>query len=219
MRAVTACVDYDDYLALVLPSWLPLFREIVVVTSPADERTQTLVERQDGVKVKLHVTDAFYRNGDVFNKGSALSEGLAAMEMHGWIAIMDADIVLPKSMQEFEPWVGCLYSPYRRMAPMCLAVPPENEWRQLPLGDEAINREFAGYCQIFHRHDPTAPQSPPFYPTNWSTARGCDTDFWRRWSPDRLIRPDWEVLHLGDSRKNWNGRTTPRLWECEDGFF
>jgi len=212
MRAVTVCVNYDDYLALVLPSWLPLFKEIVVVTSAADAGTQWLVE-ESSPKVRLHVTDAFYRDGAVFNKGWALHEGMRGMDC-GWIAVLDADVILPRAIRDFDFIAGNLYSPFRRRLEVGQPIPPEGEWNSLPRADrEEKTGEFAGYCQIFHAGDPA--RRGARYPTECPTCAGCDTTFYKQWPRDKLRRPTWEVLHLGPTRKNWEGRRTARIDEIE----
>lgn len=207
MRAITVCVNYDDFLARTLPTWLRHFDEILVVTAPGDEGTAK-VAAQYG-RVVTHATEAFYREGVSFNKGAALEEGFGILGRRGWIAILDADVALPPDANLDGLQIGCLYSPYRRMAPADFDV-ESPLWHMLPRGEETLNGEYAGYCQIFHALDP-AVAIPPWYKSGWPTCGGCDSDFWQRWPEHLRRRPAWDVLHLGEARKNWGGRITPRL--------
>jgi hypothetical protein len=39
--------------------------------------------------------------------------------------------------------------------------------------------------------------------------------FFQRWPEANRVRPDFEVLHLGEPAENWFGRTTPQLGETK----
>lgn len=73
MRAVIPSVRYADYLAVVLPVWIRFLpaRVLAVVTTPEDRDTQAVAASLD---VPVCVTDAWTRNGAVFNKALALDE-------------------------------------------------------------------------------------------------------------------------------------------------
>jgi hypothetical protein len=210
MRAVTTCVGYDDYLQRVLPSWLPIFEEIIVVTASMDARTQALVHESDE-KVCLLATDVFFADNAVINKGAGLNEALKWMEPFGWIAILDADVVIPRAAKDYEYQPGFLYSPLRRSLDNHAAIPPEEEWGRLGFADrESKTGEFAGYCQIFHAGDPSL-RGELAYPAQFPNCQGCDTAFYKQWPRANLRRPPWEVLHIGPTRKNWLGRRTARI--------
>lgn len=205
MKAITVSVDYADLLAITLPRNAPRFSEVVVVTSPADRATQRLCEEVPGVR--CHVTEAFYAGeGAVFRKWAALEEGLALLGRDGWIWVLDADILLPQRFRvdAFNFCRGNLYGPRRRMLRNPAEYSDELDWRTLPV---APDREFAGYCQIFNARDPHL-GAPPWYQTGWLHAGGGDSFFARCWPEVRRIRPQFEVLHLGEDGKNWCGRAT-----------
>jgi hypothetical protein len=92
IEAVVVCVDYADFLAWTLPINKQYFDQMVVVTSPTDLATQKLCEFWH---VRCVVTNAFYENGDPFNKGKGINVGLASLTGKDWVVHLDADMVLP----------------------------------------------------------------------------------------------------------------------------
>lgn len=207
MRAILVCVDYADLLALTLPWNRHHFKEVMVVTSLADEPS-ILVAQQHGAKV--YATDSFYSDGATFNKWRALEEGLDSFGREGWLCIMDADVLWPKKLPEdFQPVAGNLYTPRRRMfTDLTKPLPAEFDWPIFPLHRQ--EREFAGYSQIFHASDPVLGHAP-WHETNWRHAGGADSFFQAKWPERNKVRPSWEVLHLGEAGQNWCGRATPYL--------
>lgn len=171
------------------------FDKVCVVTSTKDTATQYLL---NNLNVPFFATDAFYRNGAYFNKWLALEEGLDYFGRYGWLWIMDADIFLPKII-DLEPKINYLYTPHRRMADQFIPEPFWSEQRE-----DYNKRDWNGYCHIFHSLDVHLPNPTPWYETNWTHAGGADTFFQRRWGSDR-IRPDFEVLHVGQPGYNWCG--------------
>ncbi len=90
---VTVCVNYLDYLQVTLPhNRAGGFNEYVVVTAPQDKATQAFCA-QEGLTCV--VTDAFYRDGAIFNKGLAINEGFKALKYHDWVCFMDSDTFMP----------------------------------------------------------------------------------------------------------------------------
>lgn len=214
LRAVTVCVDYTDCLRLTLPYNRHHFDRVLVVTSPSNEAEVRFEAVRVGAEVL--VTDVFYARGAEFNKWAAIEEGLDVLGRVGWMCVMDADVLWPNEVPR--NWVpGFLYTPLRRMFPTVPAAPPdEREWIRYPhhknLG------EWAGYTQIFHANDPALWTGPEdtlaahgitrWYETNWTHAGGADTFFQAKWSPDKKVRPPFEVLHLGEAGTNWCGRAS-----------
>src|SRR5690606_23733252 len=165
------------------------FEEVLVVTSYADKLTQQIAEYCDA---KVYVTDSFYADGAVFNKWRALEEALDHFGRHGWMCIMDADILWPKRIFNFNPELGCLYTPYRRMYnDFSGIIPQEIDWNTR-FSRHRQCKEFAGYTQIFHASDPVL-ETIPWHQTNWRHAGGADSFFQAKWDSKNKIRPDWEV--------------------------
>lgn len=93
MRAILVSVDYSDLLAITLPYNRHHFDEVMVVTSPNDDKTKMIADKCGAV---VFTTDSFYKNGADFNKWRALEEGLDYFGRFGWLCIMDADVLWPR---------------------------------------------------------------------------------------------------------------------------
>ena len=202
MRAILVCVDYSDYLAITMPYNRHHFEDVLIVTSLNDEKTRELAQKQD---CQVYSTDSFYDDGAQFNKWKALEQGLDAFGRQGWLCIMDADVLWPKSINQ-EYIEGNLYTPFRRMmTDLSQPIPQESEWNKLPR--HHVTTEWSGFTQIFHANDRALGQAP-WHQTNWKHAGGADSFFQAQWRADRKIRPNWECLHLGEAGRNWCGRVT-----------
>lgn len=199
MRAITVCVDYADILEITFPYNSHHIDDFLVVTTSRDDNTINLCK---SLGVITYVTDAFYRQGAHFNKWLALEEGLSYFGRHSLLCIMDADIVFPSTIN-MEYVEHNLYTPKRRMNPN-ISIPPESEWHNYPYS--ANTTEFSGYTQIFYATDEHLPHAP-WHQVNWKHAGGADTFFQNNWPTPNKIRPNYEVLHLGEPGTNWCGRT------------
>jgi len=205
-KAVTVCVDYWDFLAITLPINRSMFESVTLVTASHDKETQRLAEEYGA---GLVVTDLFYDREAVFNKWKALEYALDVVGRDGWICLLDADIVLPTEFQYLSPEVGRLYTPRRRMMDRVeLPIPTYDDWLKYPLARN--DREFSGYCQLFHATDRVL-GAPPWHETNWRHAGGADSFFQAKWDVKNKIRPPFECLHLGEAGRNWCGRSTQFL--------
>jgi hypothetical protein len=208
MNAVLVCVDYADLLEVTLPYNRHHFNRILIVTAPQDHRTIDLAYYS---QCDFYVTDAFYRDGAIFNKWLALEEALDKMEyrqLDDWMCLMDADVLWPRKIPEYPKEIGCLYTPLRRMFEDVLQpIPEESQWKNYPIHPNIA--EWAGYSQIFHPADPHL-GPPPWHEVDWKHAGGADSFFQFRWPSAQKIRPPFEVLHLGPAGENWCGRATIR---------
>ena len=206
------CVEYDDLLEVTLERNARHFIRSFVITTPQDQRTQEIASRHE--RCYTHLTEAFYLNGDHFNKGRAIDDLLCWLDdrrlWYGWCCHWDADIVLPKSFSNVlrTAWPETIMVPQaRRICEEPVAYTGQDDWSQWP-----VMREHpfdGGWCQLFHRHALALAQRP-FYPREWSHAGNSDTFFAHKWPEASRRVLDCEVLHLGLSRMNWHGRTTPR---------
>lgn len=213
MNAIIVCVDYWKELSLTLPHNAHHFKEVFVLTSPKDFRTQ-FEQHVKSLTLMPNVTvvayDGLYDNGSMFNKWGILEKGLREwIDVKDWICVMDADIFIPryagKCFRDFRP--GNLYTPFRRMNPKVEAAPNEDKWDVYPR--HRNQDEWAGYMHVFHGSDPVL-EAKPWYDTGWKHAGGGDTVFQRRWERVNKIRPYFEVLHIGMPAVNWCGRTKER---------
>jgi hypothetical protein len=214
LRAILVCVDYSDILAITLPRMRHHFKEMLVVTTATDLGT---VQVCDENGIRWWCTSSFYADRAVFNKWRALEEGLELFGRHGWMCLLDADVIWPKDAKLPDLQVGQLCSPLRRMLvnpipqsfdDLIRQVDNERGWQFCPI-HRNVN-EWAGYSQIFHAADPVL-GSPPWHDIDWSHAGGADSFFQAKWAKENKVRPDWECLHIGNAGENWFGRTSPRL--------
>lgn len=204
MRAILVSVDYTDLLSITLPYNRHHFEDVMVVTAPSNEVAVRPIT--DSCNAKLFVTDLFYGGGAIFNKWKALEAALDAYGRHGWLCLMDADILWPHVIGEWRRHSTHLYVPRRRIfADVTQPIPQECYWRSFPL--PMPNEEFAGYSQIFNADDPLLAGNP-WHQVDWVHAGGADSFFHQKWHPSRKLRPPFEVLHLGHPGQNWCGRAT-----------
>jgi len=85
---VSVCVDFDDYLSLVLKSWLDLnCHEIIIVTTNDDVKTIELCNKH-GLKTVLMPRETWIR-------GRYLNAGMKEVKTE-WTLILDADCWIPK---------------------------------------------------------------------------------------------------------------------------
>ena len=188
MNAITVSVDFSDFLGQTLPHNRRHFDRFVVVTNLTDDATVDVATKWN---CQVFRTDAFTRDGTWFNKGLALEEGFDVLGREGWIVVMDADTVLPQDGIASSLSPGNLYSPRRRLWRND-TWDGSWDWSCLPVFPD---KEFAGYCQIFHVSDPIL-TTRPWYSGEW--INGCaDSDFQAKWPPNKKIRPRFEVLHIG----------------------
>lgn len=209
IRLLSVCVQYDDLLAITLPSWLPHVKSVLIITSPDDVATQQLAASH-GPQVQVYTTDAFYRYGAHFNKGLAIEEAFDVLGREGWLLIADADIVFPNQMDLPELSQNMLYTPRRRIL---------DDLRHLDRLDSLNDRVAPvrndgghyGYFQLFHADAPQL-QARPWYTTDWTHAGGADNDFQNKFpASHKCWLRGFTVTHLGPCDENWFGRSTARV--------
>jgi len=218
MFSFTVCVEFDDLLAITLPRNMRHFDTTVIVTSSRDSRTCALAG-QHGADVFL--TEAFWDDEAIFNKGLALEKAtsvLGVIEKSDWIAVWDADTILPASADFSGLVPGNIYGATRR-----ILEHPKNAdyydapamWENLPRGIDsypwgADRVTLGGHLMVFHTRDPVL-DSGNWFPMDWAHAGGFDSDFIGKWPSSRQRRLPFDVLHLGLPGRNWMGRITDRL--------
>jgi hypothetical protein len=205
MIGITTSVAYDDFLAITLPRNVKHFKQIIVVTTPTDRRTQRVVSNTP--KAICFLTREFHRDGARLNKGAAIEAALQRAD-RGWVALFDADVILPDGDLWKDLQGGCIYGAHRHMLYDVSRFHDKLDWSDIPirLRDVCCN----GYLQVFHTADP-ALGTPPWYPIHRKTADHVDWDFFRKWPEEKRIWLPWNVLHLGENGRNWNGRVTKRI--------
>ena len=205
MNAITVCVEYHDFLARTLPSNAGHFEQVLVITTAQDHKTQEVV--REVKNASCFTTNAFYRDGCEFNKGAAIEDAIDFLGREGWIALIDADTLLPRATSFKAITPGNLYLAQRRLCPSLdkfrfHRVKRKSEW---PISEECLY--LGGYFQLFHACDPVLAQKP-WYPTGWRHAGGPGPEFIEKWAPGRRHYFPWHVTHIGPPRENWFGRVT-----------
>lgn len=231
LEAIVVCVDYSDFLAHTLPQLKLHADHVVVVTTPADRDTQALCAHHN---VECLRTNAFYENGDAFNKAKGINEGLAYLSKRDWVLHVDADVYLPAMTRsilerkdldrtkvygadrlmcpDYESWVT--YSAKPR--------PIHDSWTYVHLNAFPIASRIAdyngdcyspiGYFQLWHPKGSGVSK----YPEEHGAADRTDVLFAKLFERGkRELLPEVVVVHLDSEDAtvkrmgaNWNGRKT-----------
>jgi hypothetical protein len=200
IRAITVSVGYAELLAITLPRNLRHFVECLVVSSPEDHATAELVSRTAGAR--LFITDAFTRHGAAFNKGLALEEGFDQLGRRGLMLILDADILLPDTLELGGLRPRGIHGARRRMLEDVSAWSPDLDWSALPLSRDGGP---VGYFQLFSAEDPAIAGRRPWYDVSFAHAGGGDAYFMERWNPGERFTLPIDCLHLGPKDSHWFG--------------
>lgn len=230
IEAVVVCVNYADFLAHTLPANRTQFDRMVVVSDADDERTKQLCEYYN---VELVVTDAFYQNGDTFNKGAGINAGLEKLTCRGWVVHLDADIYMPPHTRgiidrlDLDPVK--IYGADRLMCPsydawadfICKPEPIQNSWvfihpTAFPMGVRIAEYMTPkggwgpiGYFQLWN----PGGSGVWSYPTEHGAADRTDVLFSKQWTRSlRELLPEVLLIHLESTTEmgcNWWGRRSP----------
>lgn len=96
IEAVTVCVNYSHFLKIAISN-KNHFDKWFIVTTREDLKTIKLCKEHN---LECIYTEKLHENGDRFNKGKAINDGLKAMERKDWIIHIDADTVLPDNFRD-----------------------------------------------------------------------------------------------------------------------
>jgi len=203
MRAVIACVDFDDYLARSLPAWKEVLGprvDLWVVTSPEDDATKKVAAEN---RVQVLDTNAWHKDDAAFNLAAAFDDAfIGAMENEICLAL-DADVVPSGWMPE--QWQVMPHTIYGavRFNPDGAVAPPANIPYIERRGRGDSPESCAGYFQLF-RYAST--RSFGSYPS----AATYDYEFAFQFPKGETLTT-MKVMHLGERHKNWEGRISPRI--------
>lgn len=224
-------MNYSDFLAHTLPYNKIHFNRLVVVTDTKDTATKNLCEYHH---VQCIQTDVFYDNGDSFNKGKGINEGLKALSLNGWVVQLDADIYLPPLTRtildrieldnetiygidrmmcpNYEEWQRFIEKP-RKIQEAYIYIHPT----AFPVGvriAEYMNKGYEpiGYFQMWNPKCSGVTE----YPTQHGKADRTDVLHAKKFSRiKRQLLPEILCIHLDSEGqtvdnmgKNWNGRQT-----------
>lgn len=225
IEVVIVCVDYGDFLAWTLPLNRHQFDGMIIVTTPADTKTQDLCSHYH---VRCVTTDAFYHDGLAFDKAAGINAGISQLSRTGWVAHMDADIVLPPRAKEMiersQPNPEFIYGIDRMNCPsfpdfvnfMC--EPELQYYKQaflhanaFELGSRLVREQ--GYVPIgfFQMWNPAATGIQSYCAKHDETNNHSDVNHAEQWPRNRRgFIPEIVALHLMSENdnhgNNWRGR-------------
>ncbi|MDQ3624972.1 MAG: glycosyltransferase family 2 protein [Verrucomicrobiota bacterium] len=100
LQAVTICINYADFLECIVRNQRH-FDRWIIVTVPEDHETIAVCRRHGLEFLFSRVLRPDGRDfHSSFNKSRILNEGLDALDQHGWTAILDSDVLLPRHFRE-----------------------------------------------------------------------------------------------------------------------
>ena len=227
LECVIICVDYADFLAWTLPFNRQQFDRLVVVTSKQDKQTRKLCEFYH---VQCVPTDDFYRAEKAFDKAAGLNVGLRALELKDWVAVMDADILLPPRAKEMferaQPNKDFIYGIDRVNCPdfahlIDFLADPEMQYfgqafvamNQFDMGARLVCEQ--GYVPIgfYQMWNPKGSQTLRYCEQHDSYGNHSDMNHASQWPRNkRGFIPEVIGVHLSsdaDTRNNWRGRRSP----------
>lgn len=226
IEAVITCNQYADFLEHTLQENLQHLDDVVVVTARADKDTQRVCSK---LGVRFVDTNEFFDRGDKFNKARGIRLGLSHLRHDGWLAHMDADILLPHRFRQmlhmarldekklygadrlnshsYEHWAANRH----KTAPQYTYGYLVSAHGEFSLGSRLVHADYGycpiGYFQLWHS------SSRRTYPLNQGSAEHTDVLFALQWDrQDRVLLPEFFVFHLESEKAqmgaNWQGRKT-----------
>ncbi len=232
-EAIIVCEDYGDLLAHSLPSIKNQFDRVVVVTSGDDPETTRVC---DEWSTRVAVCPAI-KEGGQFNKGLAINRGLMELRRTGWVAQIDADIVLPQFTRNMFEKLALRWDCIHGIQRFC--VRSHAEWMAvrdqvrdrpgftqnwfvetpiLPQSAQIVHRDFGwcpiGFFQLWHSR--YADEHGLRYTTASGSAGGEDVSWALNWPREkRILLPALWCLHLESEPlpmgANWGGRRSRRF--------
>lgn len=202
LTGLTVCVDYSDFFEEVLKINKTCFDRYVIITSLKDKKTQELCRQNN---LECFITDSFYENTCLFNKGLALSLALEQLNFSGWIVIHDADTAMSFDFRDkisSDMDINKIYGGSRKF------IPTYKEWIECLKNHDNFNKYESipgvacGFLQIFSMESEVIKNClgkeyiyPPF-----PTAEQTDILFLYRFCPPPDPKPeklDITCFHLG----------------------
>lgn len=222
IEAVTICVNYADFFKHTWQSHAAVFGRIVVVTTPNDDATIDLCQKAG---LECVVTTRGSSDGDAFNVGKMMNEGLKVLSRKTWVARVDADIYLPCGTKErllhsaddpnalygidrflcptYNAWVNGTKDLYTKWGVWMDKWPLSKRYSPADVGYVPV-----GFFQLWN-----AGVNDHIYSEGGTTAANSDIGFALNWPRKyRRMIPDVAAIHLDSedapSGANWSGRKT-----------
>jgi len=221
LEGLVTCIEYSDYLKYFLDFNNEYFDNLIIITTQEDYNTIKLCNERH---VRYIITDRIQQDGDMFNKGKAINDGIIKLNMYDWILIADSDIILPDNFRNIIKSMNLNKNKMYGMARH--NCPSKEEWKKyLNSSDDKkiivkkrwkkskkhFRRYFSGYFQLFNINKFADNIESCRYPETFPTAGASDEEFCLKWDYDYRERINgMTVIHLSHGCKaaNWCGRTS-----------
>lgn len=214
LHIIMTCVNYSDFLVISLAENTKIIdpKFITVITDSNDKLTQEVC-RVYGVNCVI--TDRFYEDNAVFNKGKAINEGIKTIQNPDWILITDADIVFPSDFMSIlnnktvnknklyaaSRYLCNTYEKYEKYKNKKISLNQLDGVHQCPP---------VGYFQLFSYDNLGLTDKQTIYPEISKDASWSDMLFADKF-PQKECIADIKLIHLGPDGQNWKGRKTKRF--------
>jgi len=198
VTALIVCVDYADYLALTLPRNVSAFSDLLVITTPDDVATHRVCQANH---VRFLTTDAFYKDGALFNKAAGLNVGMHQATTD-YLCTLDADTLLPG---DFEMALATICDPIPLYGMNRVVYETLEDWKLRRGEDRHMPEDYiVGFMQMFNRN---SPYYPGRFCENYPTAGHYDLEFSAHWPVQyRRHLPGNPAAHIGRRGEHWLGR-------------
>lgn len=217
LLAVTVCVNYSDYLSFTWEKNKATLSkyDFWVITDSRDAETHLFCAING---INCFVTDTFYQNDNPFNKGAALnafflSDSINFDELE-WILLMDSDIILNKSIEDFEFFESHKTKDLKKNLYSCSRKVYRTKKDYLENKYRWEVCHFIGYFQLFHKEiiESKIKNKEGIFVEFYNSAV-YDMEFAKSFGDKKVGLSD--VCHLGEPCQNWDGRKTANFLEDE----
>jgi hypothetical protein len=204
------CVNYSDYLEQTLEYNHKLFDYIFISTSPNDHETIKICSKYNNIH--LEITNSFFEENAIFNKGKGLNEILKYINPNRWTVIGDSDCIFPGNIKYEIDRVASkglendLFSFYKVSVKNDRQLKRINQKKPEELKISFGSDMGCGYCQIFNSSSKFI--SSLKYDELCSTPTGSDLLFAYQWPQKNRHLLNGVIYHLGETKTNWVGGTT-----------
>jgi hypothetical protein len=217
-EAVIVCVGFADFLEITIPLNKDKFDNILVVTTHEDIKTQNYCISNN---INFCLTDKFYQDNALFNKGLAISEALSELKYKDIITILDSDIILPDNFKEkldIQNFNNNKFYGAGRHFIYTYEDLLDYSSRKKNINDfQFIKGAGNGYLQIFSYEElvTRTPHGQSLYSSNKENIQ-IDIDVLKRFCPliehdPNLVDLNMDIIHLGLHSVWKNGRDKARF--------
>ena len=195
---IVLCINYSDYLKVVLNINSKIFHKIYVITEVTDENTINLISQYDNCEV--FITNKKTQKKSVFNKSAIIREVQKKVHLlykDYWICLTDADIELPLSFINTD--FNKLNKKYIYGMPRYI-YHSYNNYKYNIIDNIEISKTIIGYFQLYFNKN-------ILYNRNSYDCSKCDDEFSFKFKKQKYLS-NLTCKHLGKTCVNWKGRIT-----------